>query len=267
MNSVDTIQTLTTDCRDALSRFWGEQLAVEPTRTGVALALPLMYPDGLQVVLDLRPVSANRAVLSDEGRTLTALFNSGFNFDARAKQTAALLLERVMTFELIQDGFELKKEIKLPIQGLDLHLFGEALVSISHLIYRHEPESFYESAADRTVKKIFKEREITPQENATLEGRVEKRIKVDYLVTGKRKLAMQVIKRRGSDLGYIERWAWRWTDLKNHESNLLSAMIYDPDIQNIDQTALDIGRSVCDVFCPYFETDKIDQLIQRATKR
>ncbi len=264
MKTINTIHTLATECRAALNCFWGEQLAVESTRTGVSIALPLMYPDGLQVVLAVQPVSATRAVVSDEGRTLGQFFNAGFNVDARAKQSHTLLQERIRAFELSKDGFELKKEIRLPADGIDLHLFGEALVSISHLIYRHEPESFVESAADRTVRQVFKDRKVVPLENVALEGRVEKKIKVDYLVTGKHRLAMEVIKRRGSDLGYIERWAWRWTDLKNRDGTLLNAMVYDPDVQDYDQTALEIGRSVCDVFCPYFETERIHKLVQRA---
>jgi hypothetical protein len=101
-------------------------------------------------------------------------------------------------------------------------------------------------------------------ENVALEGRVEKKIKVDYLITGSRRLAMEVIKRRGSDLGYIERWAWRWTDLRNQDGELLNGMIYDPDVQDYDQTALAVGRSVCDIFCPYFETDQIHALLSKA---
>jgi hypothetical protein len=264
MSSINTFPTLTADCRDALVRFWGEQLAVEPTRTGVILALPLMYPNGLQVVMEVCPISAARAVVSDEGRTLAEFFNTGFNVDARAKQTHALLHDRIKAFELIKDGFELKKEISLPVDGIDLHLFGEGLVSIAHLIYRHEPDSFVESAADRTLRQVFRDRKVVPLENVALEGRVEKRIRVDYLITGKHRLAMEVVRRRGSDLGYIEQWAWRWTDLKNRDRSLLNAMIYDPDIQDYDQTALEIGRSVCDEFCPYFETNRINKLVQRA---
>jgi hypothetical protein len=264
MSVTKQIPALAADCREALVRFWGEQLGVESTPSGVVIALPLMYPDGLQVALDLHPVSKTRALVSDEGRTLSGFFNNGFNVDLRAKQTHTLMQDRIKAFELIKDGFELKKEIRLPVDGIDLHLFGEALVSIAHLICRHEPESFVESAADRTVRQVFKDREVVPLENVALEGRVEKKIKVDYLITGSRRLAMEVIKRRGSDLGYIERWAWRWTDLRNQDGELLNGMIYDPDVQDYDQTALAVGRSVCDIFCPYFETDQIHALLSKA---
>lgn len=121
----------------ALQKFWGEQLRVVQSRDRLTLALPLMNPDGWQVVVSLQPLSATRAVISDRGETLARLDNAGLDLDAEG--TERLLRERLTTFELIADGNELKKEIALPIDGIDIQLFGEALVSIAHLVYRHEP--------------------------------------------------------------------------------------------------------------------------------
>jgi hypothetical protein len=58
-------------------------------------------------------------------------------------------------FDLHREGFVLQKQIRLPIDGLDIQLFGEALVSLAHLIYRYEPETVEENVADRTVQKLF----------------------------------------------------------------------------------------------------------------
>jgi hypothetical protein len=41
-------------------------------------------------------------------------------------------------------------------------------------------------------------------------------------------------------------------------------MVYDPDNQNCEEPALAIGRSVCEVFCPYFEQDKVESAITEA---
>jgi len=38
-------------------------------------------------------------------------------------------------------------------------------------------------------------------------------------------------------------------------------MVYDPDNQSWESTALAIGRSVCEVFCPYFEQEVIQKAI------
>lgn len=264
MNTTTTFGSLAGECRDALTQFWGEQLRFETTRNGVVMALPLMYPDGLQVVLTLNPVASGSAILSDGGHTLGQLSTSGLNFDAHAKQTHSLLNQRLQAFELERDGLELRKAIKLPVDGLDIQLFGEALVSIAHLIYRYDAEGTVQSAADRTVRKVFADRQIQPQQPHYLAGRIEKRIKVDFFWSGKRPLAVEVIRRRGANLAYMEQWAWRWTDLHNRDESLLRAMIYDPDLQSFDETTVEIAKSVCELFCPYFETDSLHRLIESA---
>lgn len=256
---------LATDFRAALNKFWDEQLAIETTANGIVAALPLMYPDGLQVVVNIEQLAPRAAVITDHGRTLGQLRQSGYSIGPAAKHTKELLEERVKSFELRQSGLELLKEISLPIDGLDVHLFGEALVSIAHLIYRHEPESHVESTAMRTVRDVFQQRRLEPQENVFLEGSLANRIKVDFLQAGAKRVAVQVIKRRGGDQSYIEQWAWRWSDLRKHDAKLLRAMIYDPDLQKFDSTALRIGESACELFCPYFETDRIGDLVAEAT--
>jgi hypothetical protein len=226
-------------CREAVEGFLREQVSAEKTRRGVVMALPLMYPDGFQVQVHLEPV---------------------------AKQTLAVLDERKQIFELNQVGFELQKEISLPLQGIDVQLFAESLVSIAHLIYKYEPATSEESVADRTLKQIFKERGMEPNINGVIDGEIEKGIRVNYFLPARHPLACKVVKRRGPMLGYMEQWGWRWTDVKRHNPSLLRGMIYDPDKQEWDDTTLNIGKSVCDLFCPYFETQLIHDVIDRAFK-
>ncbi|MDB6056760.1 MAG: hypothetical protein JWO95_604 [Verrucomicrobiales bacterium] len=251
-------------CREAVQAFLGEQINAEKTRRGVVMALPLMYPDGYQVQVHLEPVTKSTALITDRGRTLAKLLENGLNLDA--KQTLALLDERKQMFEVNQAGFELQKEIRLPLQGIDVHLFAESLVSIAHLIYKYEPVTSEESVADRTLKQIFKERGIEPTVNAVIDGKIEKQIRVNYLLSGRHPLACKVVKRRGPMLGYMEQWGWRWTDVKQHNPHLLRGMIYDPDKQEWDDTTLNICKSVCDLFCPYLETQTIHDAIDRAFK-
>lgn len=251
-------------CRSAVYQFWNSQVIAEATPRGVIMALPLMYPDGWQVHVHIEPVSQSRAIITDQGRTLAKLHENGLNCEA--KQTAALLEERKRTFELHQNGFELFREIHLPVDGLDVQLFAESLVSIAHLMYRQELITTVESAAEKTLKKVFKERNLQPATNYALDGEIEKGIRVDYFLMASHPFACQVVKRRGPLLGYVEQWAWRWTDLKKHNNSLLNAMIYDPDKQEWDDTTLSIGKSVCDLFCPYFETGQIHEVLDRALK-
>lgn len=248
-------------CRIAIERFLREHVDVQRTATGLAVAMPTMYPDGWQVVVHIEPISGTTAKLTDRGQTLARLHEHGLNL--AAKQTAALFDERKATFELRQDGLELFREIRLPPDGLDIQLFVESLVSIAHLVYRHEPVTTTDSAADQTLKKLLRQHAMEARVNHVLEGEIEREIRVDYYVQAKRELACQVVNRRGRVLDYMEQWAWRWTDLERRHPKLVKAMIYDPDKQEWDETTLKLGRKVCDLFCPYFETDQIGDLLRR----
>jgi hypothetical protein len=250
---------LVSQSKNALVRFWADTLKIEPAREGVNIALPLLYPDGLQVVANLRPLAERTALLSDRGEVLANLTNSGFNLESEIVKK--LITERLQVFDLQRDGLILEKQIRLPIDGLDIQLFGEALVSLAHLIYRYEPETTEESIADRTIQKLFLEHGLVPKRNAILEGRVEKRIQVDYFLEGKRGFALEVVKRKHHLVPYMEQWGWRWNDLRTKRPHLIRTMVYDPDNQHWDDTALAIGRSVCEVFCPYFEQEKVQKAI------
>ena len=258
-----TAQLLTSEiCREAMRRFWDDQSDVASTSSGVAMALPLMYPDGWQVQVFVERLSQSRAVITDKGRTLGRLQEQGVNFDAG--QTGTLLEERKKTFELQQDGFELLREIRLPLDGLDVQLFAESLVSISHLAYRYEAYTPLESPADRTLQEVFKERQWQPRRNVELDGEIEKRIRVDYLLEIKRPVACQVVRRRAPLLPYMEQWGFRWSDIHRRNPGLWRAMVYDPDKQEWEETALRIGKEVCELFCPYFETKVIHQFLDAA---
>lgn len=59
----------------------------------------------------------------------------------------------------------------------------------------------------------------------------------------------------------MEQWAFRWDDLRKKNRRLMAAMVYDPDNQEWDSTALRIGQEVCDVFCRYDETGSLDRAV------
>jgi hypothetical protein len=262
---VKTIELLTPEnCREALRRFWDDQTDVVGTSRGVAMALPLMYPDGWQVQVFLEPVSVSRAKITDRGQTLKRLQEAGVNFDAG--QTKVLLDEKKRVFELQHDGFELFREIHLPLEGMDVQLFAESLASIAHLVYRYEPYTPSESPADRTLQQVFRERQWQPKRNFELDGELEKRVRVDYYIETREPLACQVVRRRAPLLPYMEQWGFRWADLRRRHPTLRRAMVYDPDKQEWDETSLRIGREVCDMFLPYFETGSIHAFLDQATQ-
>jgi hypothetical protein len=86
---------------------------------------------------------------------------------------------------------------------------------------------------------------------------------VDFLFEKERQLAMESIEIHDRVKDYMERWAWRWTDLKKQNPELLSAMVYNPDLQDWDSTSLKIGKEVCDLFCPSHDRDQIKDTLIR----
>ncbi len=248
-------------CLEAMQAFWREQVQTAQTREGIALTLPLMYPDGWQVTVHLAPLTPGWMRISDQGKTLGSLLETGMSLEA--KHTAALLEERIQAFELKNDGAVISKEIRLPLQGVDVQLFGEALVSIAHLVYRHEPSTLLENPADKLVRRVFETRKVQPRRNAEIEGHFLKTTRVDYLVDADRTFALQVVNRRDHLLDYMERWAFRWDDLKKHNKRLLTGMVYNPENQDWDVTSLRIGNEVCDVFCRYDEVQPLNRMLDQ----
>jgi hypothetical protein len=130
----------------------------------------------------------------------------------------------------------------------------------------HSPPGSAASRHGKERSQVFPRR-LAPKRNVILEGCVEKRIQVDYFLEGKRGLALEVVNRKHHLVPYMEQWGWRWNDLREKRPNLVRAMVYDPDNQDWEDTALAIGKSVCEFFCPYFETERVHEAIFEASKR
>ncbi len=249
--------------RTAMSAFWQEHLAVDRSGEGWAVSLPLMYPDGLQVGLYIEPFSNAQAMITDRGRTLTFLEEQGVGVDGRARQNQALFEEKRKLFQLDQDGFELRKLIPLPLSGLDVQLFAESLISIAHLVYRREDRGLRQDVVRQSLRRVFNACHLQPKENVSLPGRVGKPIQVDFYFDAKKPMAMKSVDIHDRVKEYMEQWAWRWTDLHTQSPHILRAMIYNPDEQDWDETSLAIGREVCDLFCPYHDTDEIQRQLKK----
>jgi hypothetical protein len=251
-------------CQEALMRFWHEQIVVKEKDSKLWVALPLLYPNGLQVVLSINEVGDKKAILSDNGEVISMLF--GNSLDIGTKGTNRELLdEKIKAFEIEQYGSQLQKVIDLPLDGIDIHLFGEALVSISHLLYRVETtsprnEHVYNLIRELLVKKniLFKEKDA-----AIISGKIEASIRVDFLAINGTELACKTVERRGRMKEYMEIWGYRWRDAKDKHPNLIRSMFYDPENQTWDRETIKIGESVCDIFEPYFNTDRINEKLSR----
>lgn len=263
MNAVET--TLHPDrLREALLDFWKGSLEIATTASGLEFAVPQSYPDGWQIVLKLELLTPTTARLSDGGKTLWQLAQTGQNLEAEI--TSLRLHELIEAFQLQRDGWNLFRFVAWPVPGEEVHLFAESLVSVAHLAYLHEPAAKAPNIARETLEKVFRERKIEAKTNHRLEGLIEKRIIVDYFAMPVRPLAVQVLGKRGAITSYMEQWGFRWRDLRDAHPKLLRVMLYDPAVQDVDSTASAIGQSVCEYFGPYHETNRLHDIIDRASK-
>jgi hypothetical protein len=262
--SIVTTTPLPFILRESLHAFWQESLEIAQTPRGLEFAMPQSYPDGWQIVLRLEFPTSTTARLSDGGKTLWQLAQTGQNIEADV--TALRIRELCEAYGLKRDGWELFRFLAWPLAGADVQLFTDALVSIAHLAYLHEPAARTANVARETVEKVFRERQIEAKTNQRLEGRVEKRITVDYFAAPRRPLAVQVLGRRGAVTSYMEQWGFRWRDLHDAHPRLLRVMLYDPAVQEVDATSTAIGEAVCDYFGPYDNVTRLHNLIDTALR-
>lgn len=250
--------------RSDLLRFWEESVEIEPIRGGIAVAMPQTGADGWQLVIEVNEPTPGTARLSDGGRTLGGLAALGQNIEADA--VASRIAEIVRESRLEQDGWELFRWLPLPLDPVEVHVFAEALAAISHLHVLHDASVRTLDVADRTLRRVFAERQIEALAGASLPGKTEKQVRVDYLVPSARAVAFQILRRRGRLLPVMEQWGYRWQDLRKVTPSLMPVMLFDPANQEIDEASRAIGEEVCSLFCAYDETERIHGVLEEASR-
>lgn len=245
-----------------LRQFWSDALTIERSRDGLALAMPQTGADGWQLVVEVEATTPKAIKLTDRGRTLGNLASKGQNIEADA--TAARIDEIVKESQLEREGWELIRHLPLPLDAVEIHVFTEALVAISHLQVLHSPTPKTMDIADKTLRRIFSERNLEPRTNAILSGKAEKNVRVDYLVESQQTVAFKILHNRRRLLPTMEQWGFRWLDLRKANLKLRPVMLYDPNRQEVDETSQAIGEEVCSYFGPYDQTDSIHEVLEQA---
>jgi hypothetical protein len=245
--------------RDLLAGFWAETLELNPTRRGLALAMPQTLPDGWQLVVELEDELPAGVKITDRGRTIRWLASQGLNVDADSvvRHLGSICRE----CDLERDGLELFQWFPKGIEALQIHLFAEALVNVAHLHYLRDLKPRSVDMPDRTLRKVFTDHGTEAVRGKTLDGQTRKQVRVDYFVEQQAPLAFQIVRQHGRILSTMERWGFRWRDLRERTPSLRPAMIYDPHHQEIDPESCAIGEDVCDLFCSYEETDRIHEFL------
>lgn len=244
--------------KDTFQSFWNRNLRIESVRDGFVIAPPVMDANGWQIVLHLESLTPGKWRLSDRGKTLSHGLPGG------AKGFKDRLEDLGRFYRLEREGLEFFKIVPEPLDAVEIQVFAEGLVAVSHVV-RHSLEQMKSPGASSLVEdrvsSFFHSRRIDAMRDYKLQGKVETEIMVDFFVPNERPLAVEVVKRARKLRPYMEQWGWRWSDLKNGNPDLVRAMVFDPDSQQWDESALRIGREVCELFIPYTETERLAEYV------
>lgn len=246
--------------RKRLTAFWRESLRIERTARGLIFTMPISYPDGWQVVLELRQLTPQSFDLNDRGRTLAWLQGQGLNVQAEAVKAhlQRLSVEHSLTE---QDGV-FHRWLDKQIDATDIHVFAEGLAAVGRLDLLNEHRIAEENVANATLQRVFQDAGLKPERNYKLSITPDRKVTVDFFVEQRRPLALQILKTRSDLTGTMERWGYRWDELKKAHQGLASVMLYDRNTQVIGSYERHIGESRCELFCGYDETDRIHAVLE-----
>jgi hypothetical protein len=254
----DTILS-TTDLRALLTSFWDEALEIEPNSKGLLFTMPASYPDGWQVVLELSQVTPKGVRLSDRGKTLSWLAGQGQNTatDAMKHHLQRLCAEHSLT----EEHGVLCRWLELPLDASDIQVFAEGLVAVSRLDILNDHRVEEEDVADTMVRRILSDAGLEAKRKHKLNITKDRAVAVDYFIEQRQPSAIQILRTKSDISGSMEKWGFRWHELKSNYSGLAPIMLYDRDTQLIDPYSRHIGETECALFCGYDETDRIHETL------
>ncbi len=257
----DTELTITT-LRDSLRTFWEGAVSIEPHREGLAFTMPASYPDGWQIVLEISQKTPKGFRLSDRGRTIAWLSGRGQNVHTEAIRRH---LERLCNeCQMDLDGGEFFRWLEAPVDGTDIQVFTEGLVAAAHLHVLHEHRVTEENVAETLVGRVLVDSGLKPDRNHKLSITKDRKVTVDFYAEAKRSIAIELIKSKHDLSGKMERWGFRWDELRKSHRSLMPVMLYDRNTMLVDNYSRHIGEEKCELFCGYDETDRIHEVLEKA---
>jgi hypothetical protein len=211
-------------------------------------------------VLELSQMTPKGVRLSDRGKTLSWLAGQGQNTgtDAMKHHLKRLCAEHSLT----EEHGVLYRWLELPLDASAIHVFAEGLVAVSRLDILNDHRMAEEDVADTVVKRILTDAGLEVKRKHKLSVTKDRAIAVDYFVEQRRPSAIQILRAKSDISGSMEKWGFRWHELKNNYSGLAPIMLYDRDTQVIDPYSRHIGETECELFCGYDETDRIHDTLK-----
>lgn len=251
-----------TRLRESLNTFWDAALSVETHKDKLVFTMPASYPDGWQIVLEISQKTPKGFRLSDQGRTLAWLTGQGQKVDTDAMRRHLLRLCQECQMDMA--GGEFHRWLTEPLDATDLHVFTEGLVAVSHLNVLHEHRVAEENVAATTVQRVLADSGLKSDRNHRLSITKDRKVSVDFYAEAKRSVAIELIKTKHDLSGKMERWAFRWDELRKSHQSLMPIMLYDRNTLLVDSYSRHIGEEKCDLFCGYDETDRIHEVLEKA---
>lgn len=248
-------------CRDALSAFWNHVCETNKIEDGVAIALPLLMVDGWQTVVHLHCKTPGCITISDGGKLSTWLAVRGANPDS--DYIRSILQESMIKFGIKEDETGFYKHVRIPMHAREIHLFGEFISSMSHLVYRVPSVHPVQYVAYSTLIEIVKSLKHEPLEHVSYQTPYRK-IRVDLTVQGKgQSMLFQTFDQRNRAGDIMEIWSYRLREISNTSPGMYkTGLIYNEDIFQPDISVFKLAKENCDLVCPSHRTDEIHDFIQ-----
>lgn len=252
------------ELRSELSAFWNDALAIAPHRGGLCWTMPVMMPDGVQVVLRARDVTPGKIILSDGGDTLQWLSMRGFHAE-NGGFVQRLFRERCTFFGLELSNGALEKVLSLPLCAEEVQIFAEGLSSVAHLIYRQDYAFQEDSIAVAHVEGALYANKIKFTRRKEIPVSAKRKINVDFYFEARgQERIIKTFDQKSRQLDLVDLWARRWLLLKKSYDQMAMAMVYDEQIFNAIGEVQELADEL-DVPCvPSHRVEDLGPFIQAA---
>lgn len=219
-----------TDLRAGMSAFWNESLSVKPYGGGLCWTMPVMMPDGVQVVLRAKEITPGKVILSDGGDTLSWLMMRGLQAE-NGGFIEELLQERCEFFGFRIRGASLEKVLSLPLPPEEIQIFAEGLASVAHLIYRQDRVVQEDSVAVAQIEGALYANKVKFVRRKEIPISQKRRVSVDfYFEAAERERIIKTFDQKSRQLDVVDLWARRWSLLKKSHERMDMAMVYDEHV-------------------------------------
>lgn len=246
-----------TELRAGMSAFWNDALSVKPYGGGLCWTMPVMLPDGVQVVLRAREVTPGKVVLSDGGETLQWLAMRGLQAE-NGGFVEELLRERCAFFGFEINGAALEKVLSLPLPPEEVQIFAEGLASVAHLIYRQERIFQDESVAVAQIQGALYANKVKFVRRKEIPVSPKRKISVDfYFEAAERERVIKAFDQKSRQLDVVDLWARRWALLKNAHERMDMAMVYD---EHVFQPVDEVRELAAELAAPCVPAHRVEDL-------